>query len=198
MHTYCTLGAAEYSASYISKQDEADVKQLRNLVIRKFSQLLLTGRNDLRSRTKAVAAAVLASYKVGSVQACYKLLGLKHVISSRNVLPIRSVKRAEMAVGINMQCVPGVDGVWRGTDKEANVLHLGVGTHLGKRDAYAKLVAQQKILQPDRPVEITLHSLITAFDMKPDTKDNRGKTAIAEPEFFTLHPNTCTYLIVTF
>lgn len=120
------------------------MKQLRNLVIRKFSQLLLSGRNDLRSRTKAVAAAVLASYKVGSVQACYKLLGLKHVISSRNVLPIRSIKRSEMAVTINMQCVAGDDGICNKNDRDANVLHLGVGTHLGKRDAYALLVAQQK------------------------------------------------------
>lgn len=183
---FVIIGAAEYSASYISKQDEADVKQLRNLVIRKFSQLMLRGDSSLRSRTKEVGKAVLSSYKVGSVQACYKLLGLKHVISSRNVISIKSVKRSEMNIGLNLRGVSSSDTAKDGVDGTASVLLAGVGTHIGRRDCYGKLVQQQKSLRPDSKVEITLHSLISAYELKPDTKENRGVKPISSPEFFKL------------
>ena len=46
-----------------------------------------------RDRLYSVGCALLGSSPVGSVQACYSLLGLKFVTSSRRVLNVNSLHR---------------------------------------------------------------------------------------------------------
>ena len=89
-----TVGAAEYVASYASKAEEPDKKLLANIYAKKISYLVENNAavSD-RQRLYAVGSAILGSSPVGSVQACYTLLGLKAVKSSRNVVNLNPLHR---------------------------------------------------------------------------------------------------------
>jgi hypothetical protein len=69
-------GAAEYSASYAGKAEAPEQVKLRNIFVKKLCRMqidnpILSDRQHLR----AVAESVIASQQVGTVQACYTLLG---------------------------------------------------------------------------------------------------------------------------
>lgn len=84
-----TVGAAEYVASYASKAEEPDKTMLSNIYNKKIAYLM--GQNSCvtdRQRLYAVGCSLLGSSPIGSVQACYSLLGLKHVKSSRAVINV--------------------------------------------------------------------------------------------------------------
>jgi hypothetical protein len=55
-----------------------------------------------RLKLKAVGNAVIGSTKVGSVQACYFLLGLKFVTSSRQVLNVNPLHSKLMKISNNI------------------------------------------------------------------------------------------------
>ena len=89
-----TVGAAEYVASYASKFEEPDKKVLTNIFNKKIAYLSNSVSNVTdRDRLYSVGCALLGSSPVGSVQACYSLLGLKFVNSSRRVLNVNSLHR---------------------------------------------------------------------------------------------------------
>ena len=82
-----SVGAAEYVASYAAKSEEPDYNIMKNLYTKKMNYLRESNEPVTdRLKLKAVGNAVIGSTKVGSVQACYFLLGLKFVTSSREVL----------------------------------------------------------------------------------------------------------------
>ena len=82
-----TVGAAEYVASYAAKSEEPDYNVMKNLYIKKIEYLREINEPITdRLKLKAAGNAVIGSTQVGSVQACYFLLGLKFVTSSRQVL----------------------------------------------------------------------------------------------------------------
>lgn len=89
-----TVGAAEYVASYASKSEEPDKKIMTNIFNKKLAFLSnnATGITD-RDRLYSVGCALLGSSPVGSAQACYSLLGLKFVNSSRRILNVNSLHR---------------------------------------------------------------------------------------------------------
>jgi hypothetical protein len=89
-----SVGAAEYVASYASKSEEPDKKLMSNLYAKKIAYLesLNTHVTD-REKLNAVGNAILGSSQVGSVQACYSLLGLKFVKSSRQVVNLNPLHR---------------------------------------------------------------------------------------------------------
>jgi hypothetical protein len=89
-----SVGAAEYVASYASKSEEPDKKLMSNLYAKKISYLesLNTHVTD-REKLNAVGNAILGSSQVGSVQACYSLLGLGFVKSSRRVVNLNPLHR---------------------------------------------------------------------------------------------------------
>ena len=89
-----SVGAAEYVASYASKFEEPDRKLMSNLYAKKIAYLesLSTHVTD-REKLNAVGNAILGSSQVGSVQACYSLLGLKFVKSSRRVINLNPLHR---------------------------------------------------------------------------------------------------------
>jgi hypothetical protein len=89
-----TVGAAEYVASYASKAEEPDKKMMSSIYAKKIAYLV--DRNSIvsdRERLYSLGSAILASSPVGAVQACYVLLGLKVVKSSRQVLNLNSLHR---------------------------------------------------------------------------------------------------------
>lgn len=89
-----TVGAAEYVASYASKAEEPDKKMMANIYSKKISYLVENNSSVTdRQRLYAVGSAILGSSPVGSVQACYSLLGLKSVKSSRVVVNLNPLHR---------------------------------------------------------------------------------------------------------
>ena len=89
-----TVGAAEYVASYASKAEEPDKKLMANIYAKKIKYIVdsSTVVTD-RQRLYAVGTAILGSSPVGAVQACYALLGLKIVKSSRAVINLNPLHR---------------------------------------------------------------------------------------------------------
>jgi hypothetical protein len=88
-----TVGAAEYAASYSSKAEEPDGNLMRNALVRQMASLALkTPQIKHRQRLTAVANAVISATQIGTVQACYFLLGLNVVISSREVINVNALK----------------------------------------------------------------------------------------------------------
>ena len=89
-----SVGAAEYVASYASKAEEPDKKLMGNIYAKKISYIVesMSAVTD-RQRLYAVGSAILGSSPVGSVQACYTLLGLKAVKSSRAVVNVNPLHR---------------------------------------------------------------------------------------------------------
>jgi hypothetical protein len=89
-----SVGAAEYVASYASKSEEPDKKLMSNLYAKKISYIESKCSHVTdREKLSAVGNAILGSSQVGSVQACYSLLGLKLVKSSRQVVNLNPLHR---------------------------------------------------------------------------------------------------------
>lgn len=89
-----TVGAAEYVASYASKAEEPDKKLMTNIYAKKIKYIVdSSGVVSDRQRLYSVGSAILGSSPVGSVQACYVLLGLKVVKSSRAVVNLNPLHR---------------------------------------------------------------------------------------------------------
>jgi hypothetical protein len=88
------VGAAEYCGAYAAKVEAPDQERMTNLYNKKLSFLQQSGEgiND-RQRLVAVANAIVGSTQVGSVQACYFLLGQPFVISSRRVINVNPLHR---------------------------------------------------------------------------------------------------------
>ena len=88
------VGAAEYVASYSCKPEAPDAKIMRNLFTRKLAQTLeYTLSTTDRQKLQAAALSVIGSTTYGTVQACYILLGLDLVISSRTVVTTNPLHR---------------------------------------------------------------------------------------------------------
>jgi hypothetical protein len=89
-----SVGAAEYVASYASKAEEPDKKLMAKIYAKKIAFIVDSGSlvSD-RQRLYSVGNAILSSSPVGSVQACFTLLGLKVVKSSRNVINLNPLHR---------------------------------------------------------------------------------------------------------
>jgi hypothetical protein len=79
-------GAEEYCASYSSKQDKPDMKFVDSVFSKKLAQMQLNGIVSYQHELKAAATAVFAAQEIGAVQACYTLLNLDIVTTSRSVV----------------------------------------------------------------------------------------------------------------
>ena len=94
-----TVGAAEYVASYAAKSEAPDKKVMANIFNKKLKSLSSTVHTVTdRERLYSVGCAILSSSTVGSVQACYSLLGLKFVKSSRAVENVNSLHRKLLSI----------------------------------------------------------------------------------------------------
>ncbi len=90
-------GAAEYIASYNSKQDDPDFRAVDNLYANKIANLRLWKATiEERDHLRAAATAVCSSQHISTVQAVYTLLNLPFVQSSRKVSNIKCLRRQEM------------------------------------------------------------------------------------------------------
>jgi len=226
-----TAGAAEYSCSYSGKSDEADMKKIKNIVFRTFSkQLTQMDSVSHKDQLRTVANAVNSCSKVGTVQACYFLLGLPIVISSRTVESINPLHRSKVNVCVkkdignndeigNSARNDGIDtnealedeheadktddeivnyanynsSVGDNLTKRSAFLSDSIGTTLGKRDFYGKLMRQQLYLiqTMNQAIDIrhciTLFSLLSSFTMK--AHDPKRKGVLNSPPILKLDEN---------
>jgi hypothetical protein len=126
-------GSAQYCASYISKGESADFKLFRNV----FSKKILYLETD-RDYLKAVSNSLLEATAIGAVQACYVLLGLDFVISTRQVVNVNSLPRNILTNRII------IDRLQLSImDDEDSALSNSIHSQLGQRDAFNKLIKQQ-------------------------------------------------------
>jgi hypothetical protein len=157
-------GSAEYAAAYASKSDAADFTVLQNLIARKLGQI----KHD-RERLRTVATALIESSTIAAVHACYTVLGLSFVESSRTVLMINALPFNQL----RHQLVTDLATLQKMADQESVFTH-GLQTQTGRRVAYHTLVKQQR--QLDAVGEIgstTSPPLVTFFQMLTHFSLNR-------------------------
>lgn len=152
----CPYGTAEYAASYSAKAESADFKVLKNLLAKK----LIHAKTD-RDHLRAVGTALVQSTQIGAVQACYTLLGLDFVISSRVVINVNPLHRSQMRKSM----------ISRKSDLETmldtdSVMNGGFGSQLGRRRAYQQLVQQQRA-EFSGECTITFFTMLTYFSLNP-------------------------------
>ena len=85
-YIHSPYGAAEYCSSYCSKAEAPDLQTLQNMFVKKLSNILLR-RDDLTfaDQLRSILSAIYCCTKISTVHACFTLLQLKFVESSRNV-----------------------------------------------------------------------------------------------------------------
>lgn len=127
-------GTAEYVASYSSKAEAPDLKVLQNLLAKR----LHYATTD-RARLNTVATALVQSTEVGAVQACYTLLNLDFVQSSRTVINVNSLHRSDMNRNIISSSAER-----EALSEDDSAIYSGLGSQLGRRKAYEELVKQQR------------------------------------------------------
>jgi hypothetical protein len=88
-------GAAEYIASYVLKQEQPDSKIMQMII-----QRMLRSKNEnenlpptLKDYLRYVGDAIISSTRVGTAQACWFLLGLDYVKSSRKFVTVNTLPR---------------------------------------------------------------------------------------------------------
>jgi hypothetical protein len=145
----------QYAASYSAKPESADFKLMKNILARKMK--FITPGND-RERLKAVANSLLQATQYGGVQACYQLLNLDIVQSSRvvinvNPLPAHKIDRKLIIDHTVLQEM----------DDEDCVFQRGAGTQLGRRQAYQCFVEQQR--NKYGACHVTFYLLLTYFSL---------------------------------
>ena len=110
---------------------------------------------------RTILNSLYCSTKIGSVHACYTLLKLKYVESSRVVEPINPLNRAIIRRQIlfnlkDLECLdPDVSA------EKAPSPH----SSFGKRDAYGSFVKQQNSLG-STGCAVTMFSLFTSYSIK--------------------------------
>jgi len=123
----------------------------------------------------------MAAQQMGAVQVCYNLLNLQHVISSRKVQNINTLHRDHVSVRLitNTQELEAMDPA------ESATLKARPGSNLGKRDAYAALMKQQRMTYGI--CNVTFYALLTSYSFH-DSSLNEKKT-LKEPPLLRLDDN---------
>ena len=162
-------GAAEYIASYNTKQDEPDHRVIDNLYASKLAKLRLRGEAiEFQSHLRAAANAVISAQHIGTVQACYTLLKLPFVQSSRQVININCEKRIHMAKSIVFK-KKDLDQL----DPALSAELKGLQSSAGLRDAYSLFMSHQRSLpiNADKTCNVSMFSLYSTYSLKEDPND---------------------------
>ena len=114
---------------------------------------------------------------IGAVQACYVLLGLDFVISTRTVQNINSLPRSKL----NNALITDKLHLSTMEDDECAVLN-GIQSQLGRRDAYNKLVKQQHLTYST--CFITYYIMLTYYSLS--IRATTGKNLVTAPPLLKL------------
>ena len=178
------IGAAEYSATYTSKQERPDFKLISNFLCKKLSYC----ETDFE-RLKAVGRSLLDSIVFGSVEVMYNLLCLPLVIKSRTVENFNALHRDKMkkTLEVNPDILDDMD-----SDQEP--VKNGIYSNLGKRDAYFALMNSQRSRY--NTCHITLYALLSNYTMTYANDNIKSHSQLAEPPLLKIDEagqvmNTC-------
>jgi len=173
-------GAAEYIATYNSKQDDPDFRAIDNLYANKIANLRLWKATlQERDHLRAAANAVCSAQHISTVQAVYTLLRLPFVQSSRKVTNINCLRRKDMTKSVVFKMKDLEE-----MDPEVSAELKGLQSSIGRRDAYHLFMKQQR----DLPSNITsccsvsLFALYTTFSVR----EKRQSEKISEPKLMNI------------
>ena len=179
-YIHTPYGAAEYCSSYSSKAEIPDMQILENMFVKKLSKILLR-RDEITytDQLRSILNSLYCSTKIGSVHACYTLLKLKYVESSRVVEPINPLSRSTIRRQIlfslkDLDCLDPDVSAERTPSPSSS---------FGKRDAYGAFVKQQNSLGGSG-CGVTMFSLYTSYSIR--NKDEKSKTKISTPSLLTM------------
>jgi len=176
-------GAAEYIATYNSKQEEPDFRLIENLYASKIASLSKWKEElGLQHHLRAAANAIYSAQHIGTVQAAYTLLKLPFVQSSRRVITINCERRSNMTKSIIFK-KSELDSL----DSETSAELKGLQSSLGRRHAYFTLVHQQRNLpgNDDRTCHVSLFALFTSYSLR----ERKRSEKIPEPKLLLLDDN---------
>ena len=162
-----TVGAAEYTASYVSKTDQADFNLVCNLIYKKLNQEWAS-KSDLH-RLKCVGNAILDSTPIGSVECMYSLLGLQFVKKSRVIENANALERCKMSKALELDS----DRLER-MDVDEEPVKKGINSHFGKREAYENL--NKYMWAKFNQCNISFYAMLANF-----TVTNQSKKQLLEP-----------------
>ena len=161
------VGAAEYTASYISKTDTADFNLVCNLIYKTLNREWCSN-SDLH-RLKCVGNAILDSTPIGSVECMYSLLGLQFVKKSRNIENVNALDRSKMSKALELD-----NERLERMDVDDEPVKKGINSHFGKRDAYEML--SKYMWTNFNQCHITFYAMLANF-----TISNKSKKQLLEP-----------------
>ena len=167
-------GSAQYCASYISKGESADFKLFRNV----FSKKILYLETD-RDYLKAVSNSLIEATAIGAVQACYVLLGLAFVISTRQVINVNSLPRNILTNRLIIDRLQLSQ-----MDDDDSAFSNSLQSQLGQRDAFNSLIKQQYKLYSS--CNITFYIMLTYYSLS--TYRPNAKQVVPFPSLLKLHP----------
>jgi 1-aminocyclopropane-1-carboxylate deaminase/D-cysteine desulfhydrase-like pyridoxal-dependent ACC family enzyme len=173
-------GAAEYIASYNTKQEDPDFRVIDNLYASKMARLSqYKDQVGIQDHLRVAANAVCSAQHVGTVQAAYTLLKLPFVQSSRRVITINCERKSEMTKSIIFK-KKELDSL----DPEASAELKGLQSSLGRRNAYHIFVIQQRNLLDnyDRTCNVSLFVLLTSYSLR----ERKQQEQISEPRLLLL------------
>ena len=170
-----TTGAAEYTGSYIGKQEKTDFKLVLNLIFKSLNAKR-ANNSDLH-RLKCVGNAILDSTPVGSVEAMYVLLGLQFVKKSRSIENVNPLHNRFMTKSVELDI-----NKLNAMDTEDEPVKKGLGSHYGKRRAYESL--SKYMWETYGECHITLYTMLSNYTCTPVRNTNLivpGKKSIPPP-----------------
>ena len=177
-------GAAEYCASYNTKQDEPDHRVIDNLYASKLAKLRLRGEAiEFQAHLRAAATAVISAQHIGTVQACYTLLKLPFVQSSRKVININCKKRRYMAKSVVFK-KKELDQL----DPTLSAELKGINSSAGLRDAYSLFVSQQRSLatNEEKKCNVSMFSLYSSFSLNEEPSASVSSRSIPLPNLLDI------------
>ena len=175
-----TVGAAEYAASYVAKQERADFKLVCNLIYKSLNAQ--RAKNSDLHRLKCVGNAILDSTPVGSVEAMYVLLGLSFVKKSRTIENVNALHHSLMSKNVELD-VTKLSAM--NTDDEP--VKKGLNSHFGKRQAYESL--SKFMWDKYDECQITFYTMLENFTCtlaKTESSSVSGKKSIPPPSLLKL------------
>ena len=172
------VGAAEYAASYVGKQERADFKMVCNLLFRALDAQR-ENNSDLH-RLKCVGKTILDSTPVGAVEAMYSLLGLPFVLKSRVVENFNALHRSKMTKSLELDTER-----LESMNLDEEPVKKGIYSNLGKRFAYETLKNNQ--LAHFGKCSITLYSMLTNYKCSLKDEDIKKDVSYPSPDLIELN-----------
>ena len=144
----------DYVTCYCTKADAPDVNIISNIIARRFLHLEVNGTVTQRDQMKVVANAVYSATHMGAQMANFILMGGNVCTFTRPEVTVNPMRRSDMRKTLPRQ----------NSRSSPSARSHSVGSQLGRRDAYARLAAQQ--VSEYGECHVTLFHMLTYYSFK--------------------------------